>query len=141
VLQEEGHTMSEAKELIAQAFTAWEAGDSQAVFKLMADDLQWTIIGTTEISGTYESREAFLTMVNTKLMPHFAGPLIPTVQHIFADGDRVAAQFSSHAPTHDGPDYDQNYCWVMQIVDGQIKRGTAYLDTALIDRVTGHTRT
>ena len=43
------------------------------------------------------------------------------------------------APTHSGADYDQSYCWVMQIAGGQIKRGTAYLDTALIDRVTAHT--
>lgn len=126
--------MNDAQRLIADAFAAWEAGDAQAVFKLMADGLQWTIIGTTEMSGTYTSRREFLDMVNSKLMPRLAGPLRPTVERIFADGTTVVAQFSSVAPTHAGPEYRQAYCWVMEVNGSAIQRGTAYLDTALIER-------
>jgi len=127
--------MDDAHTLISDAFAAWEAGDAQAVFKLMADDLQWTIIGTTDISGTYHGRREFLDMVNSKLMPRLAGPLRPTVERVFADGATVVAQFTSVAPTQSGPEYRQTYCWVMEVDGGAIQRGTAYLDTALIDRV------
>ncbi len=123
------------QQLIADAFAAWQGGDAQAVFRLMADDLEWTIIGSTAISGSYKSKREFLDMVNASLMPHLAGPLQPTLHRIFADGDTVAAQFTSRAPTHGGADYEQAYCWVMDVKDGRISRGTAYLDTALIDRV------
>lgn len=129
--------MNTPQQLITDAFTAWQGGDSQAVFKLMADDLQWTVIGNTKISGTYTSRSSFLAMVNSKLMTRLSGPLQPTVQRIFADGDTVVAQFTSVAPTHEGAPYQQTYCWVMQVAQGRIQSGTAYLDTALIDRVVG----
>lgn len=127
--------MNEAQQLIKDAFDAWEAGDGQAVFRLMAEDLHWAIIGTTPISGEYKSRSEFLDMVNTKLMTRLSGPLRPTVQRIFGDGTTVIAQFVSAAPTHAGPEYHQTYCWVMEVDDGAIQRGTAYLDTALIERV------
>ena len=131
--------MSEtAVAVVTKAFAEWEGGDGQAVFRLMADDLQWTIIGTTQISGHYASKREFLKAVNQQLMPRFAGPLTPTVQRITGVGDLVFAQFISSAKTlGDGPDYEQSYCWVMELDNGAIRSGTAYLDTALIDRVLG----
>lgn len=127
--------MNENEKLVVDAFAAWQAGDGQAVFRLMSNDLKWRIIGTTDISGTYASRKEFLDMVNAKLTPRFAGPLLPTVERIFAVGTTVVAQFTSVAPTHSGPDYNQTYCWIMEVAQGEIRSGTAYLDTALIDRV------
>jgi len=127
--------LNENEKLVVDAFAAWQAGDGQAVFRLMSDDLEWRIIGTTDISGTYASRKEFLDMVNAKLTPRFAGQLLPTVERIFAEGKTVVAQFTSVAPTHSGPDYKQTYCWIMEVEEGEIRSGTAYLDTALIDRV------
>ena len=123
------------RELIQDAFAAWEGGDSTAVTRLMADDVEWTIIGSTEISGTYRSRRDFLDVVNGKLLPRLTSPLQPTLHNLLADGDTVAAQFSSRATTTGDVDYLQTYCWVMTIEDERIRRGTAYLDTALIDRL------
>jgi ketosteroid isomerase-like protein len=38
---------TENKKLIQQAFAKWAGGDADAVFKLLADDVQWTVIGST----------------------------------------------------------------------------------------------
>jgi hypothetical protein len=120
---------------IQTAFRAWEEGDAQAVFRLMAPQLKWRVIGSTEVSGTYQNKSAFLDTVNLKLMRALSGPLTPKVERIFAAGNTVVAQFTSHAPTNSGIDYTQTYCWVMEVSNGQIQSGTAYLDTALIDQV------
>src|SRR5690606_30584470 len=42
-------TMSteENRNLVAQAFAAWERGDSKPFFDIVADDVTWTVIGTT----------------------------------------------------------------------------------------------
>ncbi len=133
--QQENPDMNENQQLIANAFAAWEAGDAQAVFKLMSPELEWRIIGSTDISGTYRSKKEFLDMVNARLMPHMSGPLQPSVTRIFASGTTVVVQFTSFAPTRSGPDYEQTYCWIMEVEAGEIRSGTAYLDTALIDRV------
>ena len=129
--------MNESAQLVGDAFAAWEGGDAQAVFGLMSDDLEWTVIGTTAISGTFHSKREFLDMVNSKLMPALAGPLVPVVERIFACGSTVVAQFTSFAPTPRAPEYRQTYCWVMEIAGGKIQSGKAYLDTALVDRVVG----
>jgi len=129
--------MNDSAQLVGDAFAEWEGGDTQAVFSLMSHDLEWTIIGTTAISGTFHSKKDFLDMVNSKLMPALAGPLVPVVERIFASGSTVVAQFTSFAPTPRAPEYRQTYCWVMNIEGGKIRSGTAYLDTALVDRVIG----
>ena len=51
---------AENKKLIQDAFTAWARGDGTAFFKLLADDVRWTVIGSTPVSRTYTSREAFV---------------------------------------------------------------------------------
>ena len=128
-------TTESNRRLIADAFSRWENGDFSAVLDLMAEDLEWTIIGTTAISGTYASRQAFQDTVGNMLRKAFTSPIKPTIHKVIADGSDVAVLFESHAETHTGPDYDQVYCWAMEVVDGRIRRGTAYLDTAMIDAV------
>ena len=123
------------RKLVRDAFAQWEAGDFSAVLDLMAEDLEWTIIGSTAISGVYTSRQAFQDAVGNMLRKAFKGPIEPTIHKVIADGSDVAVLFESHAETHAGPDYDQVYCWALEVVDGRIRRGTAYLDTAMIDAV------
>jgi ketosteroid isomerase-like protein len=54
-------TMSAAenKKLIRQAFAKWAGGDADAVFKLLADDVRWTVIGSTRVSRSYQSKREF----------------------------------------------------------------------------------
>ena len=53
-------SIAENKKLIQDAFTAWARGDGTAFFKLLAEDVRWTVIGSTPVSRTYTSREAFV---------------------------------------------------------------------------------
>ena len=129
-------TATEAnRRLVRDAFAKWEDGDFSAVLELMAEDLEWTIIGTTPISGTYPSRHAFRETIGSLLRDVLKGPLKPTIHKVIADGADVAVLFSSHAESHAGPDYNQAYCWALEVRDGRIRSGTAYLDTALINAV------
>lgn len=51
---------SENKDLLQHAFTEVAKGDSQPFMELLADDLRWTIIGSTAWSGTYEGKQAVI---------------------------------------------------------------------------------
>ncbi len=101
------NTTESNRTLVRDAFARWEAGDFSAVLDLMAEDLEWTIIGSTAISGTYASRDAFQDAVGNMLRKAFKGPIRPTIHKVIADGSDVAVLFESHAETHAGPDYDQ----------------------------------
>ena len=89
-------TTAENKKLIHDAFAAWSQGDGRPFFKLLADDVRWTVIGGTPISGTYNSKRDFRQTVKS-LAERFAGDLKVTVRDVIADGDKVAIEFESHA--------------------------------------------
>ena len=46
------------RELVADVFAKWEAGDSSGFFDAVADDVTWTAIGTTPISASRTARRS-----------------------------------------------------------------------------------
>lgn len=126
---------AENKKLVDDAFKAWTRGEGGAFFDLLADDVTWTVIGSTAVSRTYKSKKEFLDGAVRPLSEKLNGAIKPTVREILADGDKVALQWEGHAAGKNGVPYDQTYCWVMRIESGKVREGTAYLDTELITRV------
>ena len=118
---------------VREAFGHWERGDSRPFFALVGDDVTWTVIGTTPISGTYTSKKAFLEAAVGGLTARLEGPIMATVRNVLADGDHVALQWEGKTRQRNtGAPYHQTYCWVMRFGDGRIREVTAYLDTELV---------
>ncbi len=126
---------AENKKLIQDAFTAWARGDGNAFFNLLAADVRWTVIGSTAVSRTYPSRDAFVEGAVKPLTAKLAGPIVPTVRDIIAEGDKVVLQWEGRSSAKNGSIYHQTYCWVMRMADGKVREGTAYLDTELISQI------
>jgi uncharacterized protein len=125
----------ENKQLIQQAFANWAGGDADAVFKLLADDVQWTVIGSTRVSRSYQSKREFLEGAVQPLTARLATPIKPSVLDVIADGDKVAVQWDGRASAKNGKPYNQRYCWVMRLENGSVREGIAYLDTELISQL------
>jgi len=125
----------ENKKLIQDAFTAWARGDGMAFFNLLDPGVHWTVIGSTPVSRTYDSRDAFVEGAVKPLTAKLAGPIVPTVRDIIAEGDKVVLQWEGRTSGKNGTIYHQTYCWVMRLVDGKVHEGTAYLDTELISQI------
>ena len=123
---------AENKQVIQAAFDAWAGGDAAAFFNTLAEDVRWTVIGTSPVSRTYTSRQAFLDGAAKPLNAKLAGPIQPTVVNIIAEGDNVVLQWEGKATTKAGTPYNNSYCWVMRLTDGKVREGTAYIDTALV---------
>src|SRR6266851_3219202 len=75
---------AENKKLIQQAFAKWAGGDADAVFSLLADDVQWTVIGSTRVSRSYKSKREFLEGAVQPLTAQLATPIKPTVLDVIA---------------------------------------------------------
>ena len=123
---------AENKKLIQDVFDAWAGGDGMAFFNTLAEDVRWTVIGTSPVSRTYTSRQAFVDGAAKPLNAKLAGPIQPTVVNIIAEGDNVVLQWEGKATTKAGKPYNNSYCWVMRIADGKVREGTAYIDTELV---------
>jgi hypothetical protein len=120
--------------LVADAFAAWEQGDYGPFFEIVADDVVWTVIGSTRISGTYQGKQAFLDGAVVPVHDALAAPIQASVVNVFEDGDHVILQWTGESTTRSGEPYHQVYCWVMRLAGGMIVETTAYLDTDLLSR-------
>jgi ketosteroid isomerase-like protein len=123
------------KRLVREAFRSWESGESGPFFELIAGDVRWTVIGTTPVSGVYESKQALIDQAFGPLLDRLDGRLTTTFREVAADGDRVFLRFESKGITKSAMRYDQVYCWAMTMRGGRIVDIVAYLDTELLARV------
>jgi uncharacterized protein len=126
---------AENKRLVQDAFAAWARGENNAVFNLLADDVHWTVIGSTLVSRTYMSKQEFLEGAVKPLGQKLSGAIQPTVTAVSADGDLVIVQWEGRANGKNGTLYNQTYCWVMRLADGKVREGTAYLDTEMVSQL------
>jgi ketosteroid isomerase-like protein len=117
----------ENKKLIQQGYDHWASGTG-SFFDLLAEDVSWTITGSTPLSKTYTSKEQFMNEVIIPLDKRLAKKIVPAVTGLYADGDMVTAIWSGKATATDGKPYNGTYCWNMQVKNGEIVKVIAFLD-------------
>jgi ketosteroid isomerase-like protein len=129
--------IAENKQVVLDFYEAGARGDMDACFALLADDIAWTNIGSTKFSGTYNGKQALLEDLLGPLFGQSKGGISSRIERLTAEGETVVAQTLGTAETVDGTPYNNTYCQVIQIRNGQIANVTEYMDTALIDSVFG----
>ena len=125
----------ENKRLVFQSFQPWEQGNSGPFFDLIADDVTWTVIGTTAVSGVYHSKREVIDRAYGPLLRRLNGPLTARFVDIGADGEKVYLSFESSGIAKTGIHYKQTYCFVMVMRGNRIIEIVAYLDTAMLARI------
>ncbi len=129
--------IAENKQVVLDFYEAGARGDMDACFALLADDVTWTNIGSTKFSGTYIGKQAIAEDLLGPLFSQLKAGISSQIERLTAEGDIVVAQTSGTAETMDGTPYNNTYCQVIRICDGQIADVKEYMDTALIDSVFG----
>jgi len=125
---------AENKKIVQDMFAAWSRGQG-GFLDLLADDVHWTVIGSTAVSRTYTSKNAFIEGAVKPLGEKISGAIQPTLRDVIAEGDNVVLQWDGHAVGKNGTLYNQTYCWVMRLENGKVREGTAYLDTEIITQL------
>jgi hypothetical protein len=125
---------SENKELIRRLYAEVGRGNAQPFLDALADDLRWTLIGSTKYSGTFEGKQAVLDRLLMPALGQLEGPLAIEPENFIAEGDLVVMQAKGKARTKSGKRYDNTYCYVFRIVNGKIQEITEYCDTEVIRR-------
>jgi ketosteroid isomerase-like protein len=120
------------KAVVAASFERWRAGTGSP-FELLADDADWTIVGSSPLSKTYPNRQAFLDEVIIPFNARMATPLKPAMRGIYADGDTVIAFFDALATTRDDQPYRNTYTWYFRMSGSKVVSATAFFDTREFD--------
>lgn len=123
---------AENKELLRNAFTEVAKGNGQPFVDLLADDVRWTIIGTTAWSRTYEGKVSVLDDLLRPMSGQLRGRTIISAHRYIAEDDLVVVEGRGRNSTVGGVRYHNEYCWVFRLVDGRVCELTEYADTQLI---------
>ena len=129
--------VAENKELVQSFYEAGNRGDFDACFELIGDDIKWTNIGSTSLSGTYRGKAELMEKLLGPLFGQLKAGISSSIDNLLGEADYVVALTSGTAETTDGRPYNNKYCQVIRIRDGKFIEVTEYFDTELTRSIFG----
>jgi ketosteroid isomerase-like protein len=120
------------KAIMSRVFDDLAQGDGRAFVRIMADDFTWVIEGNTAWSGTYRGKANVQQRVLRPLFAQFATTYRNRAERIVAEGDTVVVLCRGDVTTRAGKSYNNSYCYVIQMRDGQMTELREYFDTELV---------
>jgi len=127
-------TAADNKRLMENVFAELANGNGQPFMDSLADDVRWTVTGTTAWSRTYDGKQKVIDELMRPLFAQFADRYKNTASRIIADDDHVVIECHGEVTTKAGKPYNQTYCYVCRVADGEVRELTEYLDTDLVNR-------
>jgi ketosteroid isomerase-like protein len=127
--------MAITTERVREIFKGLEKGDGAGFFEHVADDVDWTVMGTHPLAGHYRSKKSFIAGTFARL-----GQVLPQgaqlqVEHLMVKDDEAVVELHSLATAKNGMRFDNRYCWVVYFRNNVIVRVRAYLDSAMVARL------
>jgi ketosteroid isomerase-like protein len=122
-------------EYVREIFKGLEKGDGAGFFNHVADDVDWTVMGTHPLSGHYHSKSDFVAGTFAKLQKVLPQGAQLHVEHILVTDDQAVVELRSLATAKNGLRFDNRYCWVCIFKDKIIREVRAYLDSAMVARL------
>jgi ketosteroid isomerase-like protein len=120
---------------VKSLFANLENGKSGAFFEHVADDVNWTVMGTHPLAGTYHTKADFLAHTFARLDKILKEGVVLRVTDILVAGDGAAVELESLSTALNGKPFDNRYCWIVHFSNGTIVEVRAYLDSALVQRL------
>lgn len=125
------------KELLQRVFSELAEGDSRAFAAILAEDVRWTVIGTSKYSRTYDGKQSVLNELMAPVLSQVTEMVRVKPWRFIAEDDYVVVEWRGESVAKNGKVYNNTYCWVHRLADGQVREVTEYCDTALINDVFG----
>lgn len=126
-------TAAENKRLLQHLFAEYVKGNSRPFVEAMADDIVWTMPGSTTWSGVYEGKKAVIEHLFGSLRAEMER--MSTLPHRFiADDDFVVVEAKGDNLTKSGKPYRNTYCMIYRVEGGRLKEVTEYMDTELVTK-------
>lgn len=119
---------NEPIEIVSVQFDKWKKGEA-SFFELLADDVVWIVSGRSPVSGTYHGKIYFLERAVNPIIGKLKTPLKPELISLTSDSSFVWLHFRATATTITDRVYENTYVWKLQLKDGKITSGIAFLDT------------
>jgi hypothetical protein len=128
---------TDSKSVLRRYVAAVQAGDTQTIREMFAEDATWTIqAGELPISGTWTGRDMIIDGFLAQAIAHYVpGSVTLEITGMVAEGDQVVLQWTSRARTREGRAYENGCIGVFTIRDGRIQDVREYMDTLYASEV------
>ena len=108
------------KRIVTAIYDAMAQGDGRPFNAAMAEDFTWILEGTGAWSRTWRGRDAVRRELLKPLFAQFATPYRCRAERIVAEDDNVVVLARGEVTTVAGKPYNNSYCFVIRMRDGQI---------------------
>ena len=125
-------TTEDNKRLMQQMFAELAQGNSGALVEMLADDVVWTVTGTTTFSKAYRGKATLIQELVGPLFSQLEGQFVFNADRFIAEDNYVVVECRGKSTTKTGRPYNNKYCLVCRLEDGKIKELTEYMDTQLV---------
>lgn len=125
------------KQLVRQLYAELSKGNTKPFIDCLAEDIRWTVIGTTQFPGTIRGKRKVVDKLFDRIAAQLNGPTKTTINNLIAEGEYVVVESSGRVVTTAGTPDNNTYCEIFRLAAGEVKEVSVYLDTALINTVFG----
>lgn len=123
------------KEQVRALFAHLESGNADAFFRHVADDVDWTVMGTHPLAGTYHDKQDFIAHTFTRLNRVLRDGVLLRVTHILVSDNTAAVELEALSTALNGVPFRNRYCWICRFDHGRIVEVRAYLDSAIVQKL------
>jgi ketosteroid isomerase-like protein len=119
--------------ILRAVYEALSDGDPGPMIDALAEDVTWTIIGTTPLSGAYRGKDDVIERLFGGLRSRLSTGVEFSIERVIEQGDDAVLVASGRAIAKSGRPYNNSYCVVARVVEGRLVEMTDYVDTELVN--------
>jgi hypothetical protein len=127
--------MSVTADYVRDLFGNLETGKLERFFSRVADDVDWTVMGTHPLAGHYTSKSELIERTFARIERIMKEGIVLKVNHVVVSGDEASVEMESLSVARNGRPFNNTYCWVVRFLEGEIVEVRAYVDSALVQLV------
>ncbi len=124
----------ENKQLLKNIYAEMAKGNTAPFGEALAENVKWTLTGSTDWSKTYDGKEAVYKELLAPLFEKFAGQYTSEATRMIAENELVVVEAKGNVTTKNGKPYNNSYCYIYRFENGKIAEITEYFDTELVSK-------
>lgn len=122
-------------ENVRSLFASLEKGNSEEFFQHVATNVEWTVMGTHPLAGTYHDRDLFIQSTFRRLNRVLKDGVRLMVTNVITAGEIAVVELEAHSVARNDIPFRNRYCWICRFDQGKIVEVRAYLDSALVQKL------
>ncbi|KAI1483969.1 hypothetical protein F4774DRAFT_364149 [Daldinia eschscholtzii] len=124
------------KARVREIFAHLAAGDPVAFYAHIADDVDWTIMGSHALSGHYTDKATLTSKATSRTGGLFEGPVKMRIVDVIGGEveEWAVVEMALDGICKNGLVYNNTYSWSTRWQNGKIVQVRAYLDGLILNR-------